>query len=262
MVNREIRKNGIDLRLSTELEEIVDDGTGKACAVITKDGERIDCGYVGLTAGVHPRIDFLQETDLETQKGILVNEFLETNLPDVYAIGDCAQQREPKPGRRAIEAVWYTGRMQGEVVAYNVCGKKVPYDPGVWFNSAKFIDIEYQVYGDIQAHPPEEHAALYWEHPDGNKSIRIVYDKNSGETLGFNLMGVRYRHEVCERWLERKMHIEEVLQKLGLANFDPEFYKQYEQKVVNLYNQQTGKNLRLTQKRGLNAVIRFLRQPG
>jgi len=262
MVNREIRKNVIDLRLNTELEEIVDDGTGKACAVITKAGERINCGYVGLTAGVHPRIDFLQETDLETQKGILVNEFLETNLSDVYAIGDCAQQREPKPGRKAIEAVWYTGRMQGEVVAYNVCGKKVAYDPGVWFNSAKFIDIEYQVYGDIQAHPPEEHAAIYWEHPDGSKSIRIVYDKNTGETLGFNLMGVRYRHEVCERWLARKTQIEEVLQKLGLANFDPEFYKQYEQQVVDIYNQQTGKNLRLKQKRGLNAVIRFLRQPG
>jgi len=262
MVNREIRKNGIDLRLNTELEEIVDDGTGKACAVITKAGERIDCGYVGLTAGVHPRIDFVKETDLETQKGILVNEFLETNLPDVYAIGDCAQQREPKPGRKPIEAVWYTGRMQGEVVAYNVCGKKVAYDPGVWFNSAKFIDIEYQVYGDIQAHPPEHHAAIYWEHLDGNKSIRIVYDKNTGETLGFNLMGVRYRHEVCERWLARKTHIEDVLQKLGLANFDPEFYKQYEKQVVDIYNQQTGKNLRLKQKRGLNAVIRFLRQPG
>ena len=72
-------------------------------------------------------------------------------------------------------------------------------------------------------------------------------------------MGVRYRHEVCEKWLHEKMHVETVLQNLGLANFDPEFFKEYEQDVVNLYNQKFNKNLQLKTKRGLNAVTRFLK---
>ena len=50
-----------------------------------------------------------------------------------------------------------------------------------------------------------------------------------------------------------------MIQNLGLANFDPEFYKEYEEDVVRLYNQQTGENLALRQKRGLNSVLRFLR---
>lgn len=260
MVSRHIRENGIDLRLETELQEIVDDGTGKACAVVTNKGERIECGFVGLTAGVHPNIGFVKETALETEKGILVNDFLETNIPDVYAIGDCAQLRDPKPGRKPIEAVWYTGRMMGETVAYNICGKQVRYDPGIWFNSAKFFDIEYQVYGTVLTKPPKNHQSIYWEHADGKKSIRIIYDEDTSKVLGFNLMGVRYRQEVCEKWLRDGTSIEDVLQQLGLANFDPEFYKEYESEVIRIYNIQTGRNLKLKQRRGLSAVTRFLRR--
>lgn len=258
MINRHIVEHGFDLKLNTELKEIIDDGNGKAKGVMTNKGEKIDCGYVGLTAGVRPSIKFLEGSGIETQRGILVNEFLETNIPDVYAIGDCAQQQDVRPGRRPVEAIWYTGRMMGENVAYNICKKKIAYDPGIWFNSAKFLDIEYQVYGNIQANPPENHQAIYWEHTDGRKSIRIVYDKNTSEILGFNLMGVRYRHEVCEKWLREKTHIEKVLEGLSLANFDPEFYKEYEADVLAIYNQQSGKNLQLKKKRKLDAVLRFL----
>jgi hypothetical protein len=72
-------------------------------------------------------------------------------------------------------------------------------------------------------------------------------------------MGVRYRHEVCDRWLDQNTPIEEVLQNLGLANFDPEFYPQHEAELVQLYNRQTGKSLQLKQKRGLAAVLNFLK---
>lgn len=259
MVNRHIWEHGFDLRLSMELKEIVDDGTGRAGAVITSNGERIDCGYVGLTAGVHPNIGFLKGGELEIDRGILVDENLQTNLPDVYAIGDCVQLRRARPGRRPIEAVWYTGRMMGETVAHTVCGQTQAYDPGIWFNSAKFLDIEYQVYGDIPAKLPEGTASIYWEHPGGKKSIRINYDGTTERVTGFNLMGVRYRHEVCERWIAEKTLIEDVLRQLGMANFDPEFFREYEAEVVRIYNQQTGRTLQLKQKRGLSAALKFLR---
>ena len=259
MVNRHIRANGIDLRLETELKEIIDDGNGKAGAVVTNEDERIECGYVGLTAGVSPNLAFLKDTELELGRGILVDEHLQTNIPDVYAIGDCAQQREPLPGRRPIEAIWYTGRMMGEVAAYNICGQEVAYDPGIWFNSAKFFDIEYQVYGEVPAQIPEDMATIYWEHPDGEKAIRINYDKAAGHVRGFNLMGVRYRHEVCEKWLAQKTPVEEVLQNLGIVNFDPELYEEYEADLVKVYNQQTGKQLQLKKRRGLAKALAFLR---
>ncbi len=260
MINRHLRLHHIDLQLETELKEILPDDTGQKCgAVLTSRGERIDCGFTGLTVGVSPNIDFLKNTGLEVQRGILVNEYLETNQKDVFAIGDCAEMRQAKPGRRAIEAVWYTGRMMGETIAHTICGKPIAYDPGIWFNSAKFFDIEYQVYGDIRPQMPEDQETLYWEHPNGQKSIRIVYERPSGKVVGFNLMGIRYRHEVCEKWIRQEATIESVLQQLGLANFDPEFFDEYEQELVQVYQRQSGRSVTLKQKRGLAGVLSFLK---
>jgi len=260
MISRHIIKHHIDLRLESNLGEIIDDGTGKAHAVTVKEtGEKIDCGFVGLTAGVSPNIGWIKESGIDTDRGILVDDGLQTNIKDIYAIGDCAELKNPMPGRRGVEAIWYTGRMMGETVAYNICGSKIKYDPGIWFNSAKFLDIEYQVYGTVLSKAPPEHKSLYWEHEDGEKSIRIVYDESSKQVIGFNLMGIRFRHEVCEKWIADKTDLESVIQDLSLANFDPEFYEQYESALVKLYNSQTGKNLTLKKKRKLSQVIKFLR---
>lgn len=262
MVNRHIRTHGIDLRLSSELDRILDEnGDGKADAVVLKSGERIDCDFVGVTVGVSPNVEFLKaDPTLRIGKGILVNDLLETSVPDVYAIGDCAELETPQPGRRATEATWYAGKMMGETVAYNLTGRPVAYDPGIWFNSAKFLDIEYQVYGDIRAALPDEQEALYWEHPDGEKSVRIHFDKTSQAVAGFQVMGIRYRQEVCERWIREQTNIETVLQHLGLANFDPEFYREYEMNTVQTYNRQFQKNIAVKTRRNLNAVTRFLRK--
>ena len=259
MINRHIKESHIDLRLQTELKEIVDDGTGRAKAVITNKEEEISCGYVGLTAGVHPNVRWLKETELNVERGIVVNNHLETNMKDVYAIGDCVQLEEPRPGRRSIEAVWYTGRMMGETVAYNICGKPVSYDPGIWFNSAKFIHIEYQVYGDVLAKPPENHESFYWEHSDGRKAVRIVFDNQTDEILGFNLMGIRFRHEVCEKWLKEKTKVDEVMSNLKLANFDPEFYSSYEADIIGAFNKKYKRNVKLHSKGLLDQVYSFLK---
>ena len=103
LINREIRQNGIDLRLGAELDRIEAGPDGRAAAVVTKDGETVPCGFVALTVGVHPNIGFLKESEIETDRGILVDDHLRTNIPDVYAAGDCVQLREAAPGRRPIE---------------------------------------------------------------------------------------------------------------------------------------------------------------
>ena len=262
MINRHILEHGIDLRLGVNLEAILPDDHGKARAVIVKETqEEISCGFVGLTAGVSPNVQWLKGyADLEIGRGILVDETLQTSVPSVYAVGDCAQLREPKSGRRPIEAVWYTGRMMGETVAYNVTGDRIAYDPGIWFNSAKFLDIEYQVYGDIATTLAEDQASLYFEHADGKRSIRIQYHKETDVVQGFNLMGVRYRHEVCERWLAQKASIHEVLQDLHLANFDPEFFEHLESQVIKQFETERGVKIKQGSKRSLDSVIQFLKR--
>ncbi|MEN7550197.1 FAD/NAD(P)-binding oxidoreductase [Rapidithrix thailandica] len=238
MINRHIEEHGIDLRLGTELQEILPDADGRAKVVITSKGEEIPCQLVGLTAGVRPNVDFLRNTSLNVDRGIVVNEYFETNLEDVYSIGDCAQFQVPLPGRKAVEQVWYTGRMHGETLAYSLCKEKIPYQPGPWFNSAKFFDIEYQTYGTVPSQLPDGKVSFYWEHEDGKKCLHFVFEQGSRRLLGVNTMGIRLRHEHFQDWIEKEKPIEYVLEHLQEANFDPEFFKTYEEQVVNEFRKQ------------------------
>ncbi|MDQ3395435.1 MAG: FAD-dependent oxidoreductase [Bacteroidota bacterium] len=249
LIKGHIVEHGINLKLNTQLKEILGDDN-KVVGVTTGTGERIPCGFVGVAVGVSPNIGFLENSTLNTSKGILINEYFETNIHDVYAIGDCAEFTEALQGRMSIEQVWYTGRMHGETLALTLCGKKTAYNPGPWFNSAKFIDIEYQVYGKISNTVPEDETHLFWKHESGKKSIRIAFKKESFIVVGINLLGIRYRHEVCDRWLQGKATIQEVLRKLKEANFDPEFHKKHEKEIVEQFEIQIwGDNLPKKQKR-------------
>ncbi len=237
MLNRHIKNHHIDLRLRLNLKEILSDDNGKARAVvIAETGEEIPCNLVGLTAGVSPNIEFIKTSNIETGRGVKVNRFLETNCKDIYAIGDCAEQHEPIGQRRPIEAVWYTGRMMGETIAQTICGNKMEYKPGHWFNSAKFLDIEYQTYGWVFAKPKENNKHFHWKHKDDTKCITIEYNTNTNIFIGINTFGIRMRHQVFDRWITEEKTIDYVINHLSEANFDPEFYKTFEKQILAAYN--------------------------
>ncbi|WP_178983298.1 NAD(P)/FAD-dependent oxidoreductase [Winogradskyella helgolandensis] len=246
MINDHIKNHHIDLRLSTNLKEIKSDDNGHVKSIIIEEtGEEIPCNVVGLTAGVTPNIDFLKDSDIELGRGVKVNRFLETNIADVYAIGDCAEQHEAIGNRRPIEAVWYTGRMMGETLAQTICGNKTPYKPGHWFNSAKFLDIEYQTYGWVfgeRGRPEYEHH-FHWKHAKENICITVAFHKDTKEFLGINTFGIRMRHEIFDKWLTEKRDVDYVMSYLKDANFDPEFFKTYENDILTQYNNTFNTNL-------------------
>jgi NADPH-dependent 2,4-dienoyl-CoA reductase/sulfur reductase-like enzyme len=249
IINKEIRHNGIDLRLSSNLKEIKADKNGKVKSIIIEEtGEEIPCNFVGLTAGVTPNIDIVKNSSIETGRGVKVNRFLQTNIPNIFAIGDCAEQHEPIGQRQTIEAVWYTGRMMGETVAQTICGNRIQYKPGHWFNSAKFFDIEYQTYGWVWAQPKDNEAHFYWEHQSGKKCIHINFNKNTREFIGINTFGIRMRHEFFDKILTTKQSVDYTLEHLADANFDPEFYKLHEKEIVAKFNIENNTNIQLKKK--------------
>jgi len=236
LIDHHLEEQGIDLRPETELDEILDDGLGQVKGVKTKSGEIIDCQFVGLTVGVSPNISLFKDAAIDTDRGILVDEFLQTNIPDVYAIGDCAQLKHPLPHRRAIEAVWYAGRMMGETIAQTITGTKTSYQPGVWYNSAKFFDIEYQNYGVVPPQCPADCTAFYWEASDKKKCIKVIFETDTKAVKGVNIFGIRNRHEVWDDWISKGKSIQFVMENLPKANFDPEFFTHWEGDIQQKFN--------------------------
>jgi NADPH-dependent 2,4-dienoyl-CoA reductase/sulfur reductase-like enzyme len=223
--------DGIDLRLGTELTEIVGNERGEACAVITSMGDRVECQLVGLTAGVRPNLSAVRHSDIATGRGVLVDERLKTNAPDVWAAGDCAEIVPADGSPHWSQQVWYTGRLQAEAAAASICGTETTYDKGIWFNSAKFLDVEWQTYGWVPGKPLDEETHLYWESSDRKKCLRLVFDAD-GAFTAMNVIGIRYRHRVCEGWIRDGLGVDQVLDRLSEGNFDPEFSRRHEGEIV------------------------------
>jgi NADPH-dependent 2,4-dienoyl-CoA reductase/sulfur reductase-like enzyme len=254
LIMRHMAEHHVDLRLESELDEIISDAHGRVKEVRTKSGEIIPCELVGLTAGVSPNIDFLKGSALGLDRGILVDAYMKTDQEDVYALGDCAQFKESIGDRRPIEQVWYTGRMMGETLAMTLAGKPTKYQPGHWFNSAKFFDIEYQTYGWVFPEVREGEKHFYWEHTKGKMCMRFNYLKESGKLIGINSFGIRLRHEVIDKWLSAERDLDYVIAHLRDVNFDPEFYKTYETDICQGYEAHSGKKISL-QKRSLQRIF-------
>ena len=240
LINNLIHHHGVDLQLGTELKEIIGDANGRVQAVVTSKGDTIACGFVALTVGVSPNIAYVLNGTIATDRGILVNEYLTTNIPNVYAIGDCAQHTTPPPGRRPIEQVWYTGKLQGEAVARTITGTPTVYQPGHWFNSAKFFDLEYQTYGTVNAQLNAHEAWHWWQNAKATKGLRLVWHKDTNQFIGLNSFGIRIRHQVCNDWLNAQATIQQVVHELHKANFDPEFFQQYEKEFTQHFNKHSG----------------------
>lgn len=237
MISKHIQSHGVDIRHNTQLDKVLGDDKGNVRGVLTTSGEEIPCRVVGIATGVKPNISFLKNSKIETDIGILVNRKLETNILNIYAIGDCAQQRDPIDQRPPIEAVWYTGRMMGETVAQTICGNQIEYKHGHWFNSAKFFDIEYQTYGWVLPNGRRKNyeEQFHWKCDSNLRAITISYHKETNAFLGINTFGIRMKHEVFDKWLSEKRSVDFVVENLKEANFDPEFFRRYEEEVRKEY---------------------------
>lgn len=253
-----VKDHHVDLRLGQNLEEIIPGKNGSAAFVKIKEtGEKLPVEFVGLTAGVSANIGFLKGRELEIDKGILVDEYLRTNVKNVYAIGDCCQLREAPAGRRSIEQVWYVGRMMGETLAKTLSGKATAYNPGPWFNSAKFMDIEYQTYGNVPAKLEEHQEEFFWRHPKEYLAIRVVFERETEQFVGINTFGIRMRHHFFDHWLREGVEVDTVMAQLRDVNFDPEFYKSYEEEILRAYNAKFLKHIK-PKKRSWQRILSVL----
>ena len=258
LVDRQFQENRVPVRYNTELRQILGDAHGRVRAVVTTAGEEIACQWVGLATGVTPNLTLARTSTIETDRGILVDDYLCTNIANVYAAGDCAQHRQPGAGEVAIEQLWYTGRMQGETVAHTIGGQPTPYRRGIWFNSAKFFNLEYQTYGHAPAEPTPGLDSFYWEHPTSRAALRIYFRAAAPHAVvGFNALGLRLRQAVCEPWIRSDTPLATVMAHLGAANFDPEFFPQHEKAIVAAFNQQFPQQpVALKQRKGLFSFIK------
>lgn len=221
MITAHMRQHGVDVRLNETVAEIRADRTGRVSAVLTESGLELSCELLGIAIGVRPAIDWLRSvtTPPRLQRGVQVNQSFETSLDNVWAAGDCTEI--DLPGRPPlVEQIWYSARRQGELAAHAMLGDAVLYEPPIFYNSAKFFDIEYTTVGAVMKAPADA-TSFFHRLPGRDISVRIV--EHQGAVIGFNMLGSRWDHTILERWIQERRPLDYVWSRLAEAQFDVEF---------------------------------------
>jgi NADPH-dependent 2,4-dienoyl-CoA reductase/sulfur reductase-like enzyme len=213
-------EHGVEVHLEHEVEALETDAGGSVIAVRTNRG-RYENDCVVIAIGVVPNTRWLAGSELELDQhgGIVVDEGLSTSVPDVFAAGDCASVRW-YDGTRRPEQLWYTARDQGRVAGRRLVGDAARYDRGIWYNSAKLMDIEYTTAGLVSSGLPGAQSWFFEEEGRVHSTTRIVVQED--RVVGFNMLGRRWDHSVLIRWIEERRTLAWVLGHLNEAAFDTE----------------------------------------
>jgi len=222
LVDKEFRRIGVDVRYGETITAIDTDSDGAVRSVDTTAGDTLACDLLGVCVGVEPRLELLRSGDagVEVLTGIVVDETFLTSAPDVFAIGDCAEIRR-RDGTSQIETLWYSAKRHASLVgAHNLFGDGLFDAPPVFYNSSKFVNLEYTTVGDLHDHARGAPSILF-EDTRRAMTIRIVHD---GDVfLGLTAVGSRWDHELLQRWVQQRRSASFVEQNLASASFDVEF---------------------------------------
>ncbi len=153
MLKEEIESRGIKVVLDAATEEIL--GNGRVTGIKLKDGQTLDADIILIQAGIRPTIDLAKEANIHTNRGIIVNEFLETSEEDVYAVGDCIEYKNQ------IWGIIPACMEQSKIVAASALGlKKVDYKGTTPKNTLKIVGLELTSIGIID---PTKEEGAGWE---------------------------------------------------------------------------------------------------
>lgn len=150
LVEQQILHHGVIIHYQREIAEIIG-RDGKVAAVKTNKDEEIPCEIVGVAVGVKPNLALVKNTPLEVDRGILTDEYLQTNISGVYAAGDCAQIYDAWSGEKRVDSLWPTAVASGRAAAINMLGGRVPYVKGVPFNAALLFGLHLTAIGQVAA---------------------------------------------------------------------------------------------------------------
>jgi len=221
LIAQHLRHHGVRLHLQDEVARVESGSDGRVATVQTRQGKSLPCEMLGICIGVRPAVDWLRgvSTPPALGRGIQVDQGFRTSLPDVWAAGDCAEFQRAD-GAPFVEQIWYAAKRQGELAARAMLGDAVRYEPPLFFNSAKFFEIEYTTVG-ATTRLPDTARSFFHRWPDRDAAIRMV--EENGAVTGFNMLGSRWNHTVLERWVGERRSLDEVVARLHEAQFDGEF---------------------------------------
>jgi NADPH-dependent 2,4-dienoyl-CoA reductase/sulfur reductase-like enzyme len=224
VVEAELQKNGVKLLKSTSVVEFVGDGFVRKA--ILNNGSSLDVDLVIVGAGIKPNSEIARDAGIEIGRSgaIAVNQRMETNIPGVFAAGDCAEAFHLVLGRPVYIPLGTTANKQGKVAGENAVGGNAIFKGIVGTAVFKVFELEVARTGISEKQAKEEgidyvstvidHSSRAHYYPGGSKiRVKLIAERKTGRLLGAEMVGrdgVAKRIDVFATALHARMSIDEI----------------------------------------------------
>jgi len=187
VVDNIAKKFGVEVIHGDEIEAITPNN-GTPGYVKTKKGREIQADVVGIGLGITLNTSILAGTPVEVRNGVVVNEYLESNVPGVYAAGDIAEFFDTSINRHHTMGTWDNAMAHGRIVGTNMAGGHSPYIDVPTYTSPLF-DVNIAVVGSAESNNPElETIALREPGEKGNENYRRLFFREN-KLVGVLMIG-------------------------------------------------------------------------
>ncbi len=156
IIEHRLIEEGVRIHYNTDAEKILPGKGGlfgrkphQVAGVLTKDGREIPCEIVAVAIGVVPRIELAKDAHLEIDRGVQVDERMQTSDPHIYAAGDIAQAYDPFARRSVLDVLWPVARDQGRVAGTNMAGGNAVYSKEAPINVTRLAGLTTTIIGTV-----------------------------------------------------------------------------------------------------------------
>lgn len=202
----------IDVALNASTREITIEGQ---LMVRVADGREFQADMVVMAVGVNPNIELAKQSGIKVNRGIIVDEYMQTNVKYIYAAGDCAEFNE------RVWGIIPVAFEQSKIAALNILGKKVKYSEIVPSNTLKIVGVDLTSIGRVtpEKNLPEE---IKFIDPDKRIYKKIVLEE--GRIVGAILLGDRSNQSTIMKLIKTKTDITKFKERILDMDFDLQKY--------------------------------------
>ena len=219
MAENVIRKAGVTIATGQTVKQIVgkpENDKVVGGAVLTS-GKQVPCDLVIVAIGVIPRTELVAGTDVKTNRGILVDKSMRTNVSGVYASGDVAEAYDFVIGENRLLPLWPLAQLEGKVAGYNMAGKKTEYPGGTAMSALKYFDMPIISIGVANPKNPEEYESLVKHDPERNVYRKIVLKDNA--IVGITLVNAIENAGILFHLMKNRINVKKFKQELLSDDF-------------------------------------------
>jgi len=214
MIEKGLEDGGVKILSQSEVIEIK--GENKIEGVTLKNGNQIPCQLALIGIGLVCNLDWLKNAGVEINKGIVANEYLETNLPDVYTAGDVAEFNDLVLGENVQLGNWVNAQMQGRTAGTNMQGEHKPFRM-VSFYTAIGFGLNIAMSGDVRLKPNSK--VIKRGSPEINSFARIIVDEKD-EIIGATFINRTQDMSPINKLIESNFKVSGHESELSDINFD------------------------------------------